>query len=230
MKFPLLRFYKKWNFEYLFHRHKYLLILIIVTFALRFSGVFWGLPPFDTKLYHPDESKIISGAFQFPQDIIQRTDLRYPTGLHYTLGIVAWPVKKFINASDYSSYSYSFVHLTGRLLSILFGTTTVLLVYILANRLYDKSHAIIASSIVSFSIFHVTNSAWATTDVTSSFFLTLFLLLLIPTIEKRSFRLAIFTGASMGMLTGIKYPGAIAVVGLFVYVFILGFKFQVQHH
>ena len=199
-------------------KEPHLFVLIVVAFALRISGVFWGLPPFDDKIYHPDEPKIIVGAHNFPRDVAERTDLRYPTALHYTLGALVWPLKKLLEVSGYGLYSFPVVHMAGRLLSVGFGTATVLLLYFLANRIYDRSHALVASVACCFSMFHVTNSAWATTDVATSFWLTLLLFLLIHAIEKRSVFLNICTGAALGMLVGTKYTGAIAVVPLLVLV------------
>lgn len=197
-------------------RHPYLLVLLVVAFSFRFSGIFWGIPPFDAGTYHPDEPKIIVGAHRFPQDILLRQDLRYPTACHYTLGALTWPIKKLLEPSG---YDWLFVYMTGRLLSVTLGTATVLLVFLLARRYYGRPHAIVAASALAFSMFHVTNSAWATTDVTTSFLLSLFLLLLVSTIERQSLWLSVFTGVTLGMLVGSKYTGAFAVIPLFVLVF-----------
>jgi hypothetical protein len=192
-------------------------IIIIITLVFRLSGILWSLPPFDIKNYHPDEYKIINGAYDFPQDITKRDDLRYPTGLHYTIGILSWPLKKAVEASRYHKYTYVSVHLAGRLLSILFGTSTILLVYFLAKQYYDEKLALISAAIISLSMYHVINSTWATTDVATSFFLTLLFLLLKPTYERRTLRYEIFSGAVLGMLVGIKYTGVFAVFGLVAY-------------
>ena len=197
-----------------------LLILIIATFALRISGIFWSLPPYDIKDYHPDEYKIIRGAYKFPQDVLERDDLRYPTGLHYSIGLLSWPIKEAIQAGGDESASYTFVHITGRVISILLGTGTVLLVYLLAKQQYDETHAIISAAMISFSMYHVLNSTWATTDVATSFFLTLFFTLLKPAFEKRTPRQAILLGAVLGMLIGIKYTGAFALIGLAIYFYL----------
>lgn len=194
--------------------HPYLFLILFVAFAYRFSGIFWGLPPLSPTYYHPDEPKIIEGALNFPLDIIQRQDLRYPTGLHYTLALITWPGENIYQY--FGRDPMPFVHLTGRLLSVTFGTGTILLVYFLTRRFYDRLVALVAATALGFSMYHVTNSAWATTDVATSFFLTLFLLLLDSAIKKRSSKYAVFAGISLGMLVGVKYTGAIAIIPLFV--------------
>ena len=195
--------------------HPYLFSLLVVAFGFRLSGVFWGLPPFDERIYHPDEPKIIRGAQRFPL-LSGLEDLRYPTACHHMLGALTWPIKKVLEAIDYGANG--FVYLSGRVLSVVLGTATVLLIYLLARRFYDKLHALVAATALAFSMFHVTNSAWATTDVATSFFLTLFLLLTTQAIEHQTACRAIIAGVALGLLVGSKYTGAIAVVPLFVLV------------
>lgn len=191
-----------------------LAVLLVAGFALRFSGVFWGLPPFDITYYHPDEPKIIKGACNFPHDITARADLRYPTACHYTLGLLTWPVKKVLESKGYSAYA--FIYFTGRLLSVLLGTLGIFLVYDLGRRTSGRTHGLIAASLLCFAMYHATNSAWATTDVATSFLLVLFLALLRPALQHGSVRFARAAGVSLGMLIGAKYTGALAVVPLVI--------------
>jgi len=165
---------------------------------------------FCSKIYHPDEPKIIREAMGFSQEIADRRDLRYPTAFHYSLGSLVWPAKKLIESRGGDPYPV--VYVTGRVLSVLLGKATILLVYALAKRINDRRHALIASSALAFSMYHVTNSAWATTDVTSSFLLSSFLILTFKTMDDESLLLAVTTGAALGLLVGAKYTGAIAIM------------------
>lgn len=174
------------------------------------SGIFWGLPPFDYKEYHPDEPKIILGAYNFPEDITTRRDLRYPTAYHYILGLIVYPLKKGLEAIGYPPYYL--IYLIGRVLTVIAGTATILLVYLLASTIFDVRHGRYAGIILTFSMFHITHSAWATTDVVSGFFLTAALLSLMKTVQTPSIQRALLTGALLGMLVGTKYTGAIAVI------------------
>ena len=101
---------------------KLLILLLIIGGLLRLSGIFWSLP---TELYgatyHPDEPKIINAAFEFPTHIIENRDLRYPTAVHYTLGLLAYPLKQLLP----EPFNYQAVYLTGRLISVFFGTATI---------------------------------------------------------------------------------------------------------
>jgi hypothetical protein len=195
-----------------------LVALLCVAFVFRLAGVFWGIPPFDSNYYHPDEPKIIDGAFQFPRHIFTNYDLRYPTAYPYILGALIWPAKKILTLSGFDAYS--FVFMNGRIFSVILGTLAVLFTYLLVTRAFlDKRRGLIAACVLAFSMFHVTNSALATTDVATSFWLVLFLYLLIPSIERQSLRGALASGVTLGMLVGTKYTGLIAVIPLFLLVF-----------
>lgn len=189
-------------------RHLFLLILGLAL-GLRFGGILWGWPglPY-TQSYHPDEPKIIQGAYQFPDHILTNLDLRYPTAFHYLLGVLALPLRGLPYPAD-----YDLTYLLGRLITVLAGTGSVLLTYLLAVEIdHDRDCAILAAFLLAFSMFHVTNSAWATTDVLSSFGLTLYLLFLLKMLRSGSVTQAALAGLALGFLVGTKYTGAIALV------------------
>lgn len=186
---------------------KILFILLFVAFFLRASGVFWGIPPFDAGNFHPDEPKIINGAYGFPGYVLSNTDLRYPTGFHHALGFLTWPLKAALEP-----HGKFFVYMTGRMLSVLMGTAAILLLYILAKRQYGIRHALLAAAFLSFSMLHVANSAWATTDVATSFWLLLFLLMLVHAVDNQAINYSVAAGAALGILVGFKYTGALAVI------------------
>ena len=198
--------------------------IVVVGFLMRLSGIFWGMPLFDpyAQPYHPDEPKIIGGAYNFPGDIITRTDLRYPTACHYTLGLLVWPVKEMM--TQHGQDPTWFIYLFGRLLSVCLGTATILLVYAIARSFYGTRCAIIASFLIAFSMLHVANSAWATTDVATSFFLTAFLFFLYKT--RNSDMMSLLCGIALGLLIGAKYTGGIALIALGVFLLISAYQQQ----
>jgi len=191
-----------------------LLLIIFVSLVLRLSGVFWGLPYIKyMRFYHPDESKIIDGAYEFPVHILTNLDLRYPTAFHYSLGILSLPLRLLPYPDDYYA-----IYLVGRVLSVLAGAATILVTFLLVLKIFHRRCALLAAFLIAFSMLHVANSAWATTDVLSSLLMSLFLLLLLNTLETEARKAAIFTGISLGFLIGVKYTGAIAIIPL-VYLF-----------
>ena len=184
-------------------------MILVLGLVFRISGIFWGLPLFDpyARYFHPDEPKIIHGAFTFPEHIWRNTDLRYPTAFHYLLGILALPFKLLPERTG-----YDFTYGLGRVISVLAGTITVLITFLLTKKIFDERQALLASFLIAFSMLHVTNSAWATTDVLSSCWMTLFLLLLNRTLEIGIRKDACFTGIALGLCIGTKYTAVVGII------------------
>jgi len=199
--------------------HQMLAAILGIGFLLRISGIFWGIPfpdPFEGD-YHPDEWIIITGAVEFPGHILTNLHLVYPTFFHYFLGIITLPLRLFFaefglsEAGVMGSSVYYVVKVIGRLCAVLAGTGTILLTYLLAKDIFDKRRAVLASAFLAVTLYHVSNSSFATTDVLTSFFLVLFLIVL-----RRAFltpettSLFVFSGIILGLLVGTKYTGAVA--------------------
>ena len=122
-----------WNKAF-FQENRLLLLIILVSLALRFSGVFWGLPFIKhMRFYHPDESKIVDGAYEFPVHILTNLDLRYPTAFHYTLGVLTLPLRLISYPKDYYA-----IYLVGRLLSVLAGAATILVTFLLSRKIFHR--------------------------------------------------------------------------------------------
>jgi hypothetical protein len=197
-----------------------LVLILALGFIFRFLGIFWGLPLFNPyeKNYHPDEPKIIEGAENFPEHISINTDFRYPTLCHYLLGILALPLKEYLKIFNVSSYEY--VHLLGRLISVIVGTSTIFLTYLYAQKIYDVDRAVLASFFLAFSMYHVQDSAWATTDVMTSFLATVFFLLLWNLKNEDRLKNYFYLGIVYGLAIGSKYTTALLIIpALIVYSF-----------
>jgi len=192
--------------------HRSLILVVLCGLALRIAGVFWGLPyPIGARgTYHPDEPKIVGGAVNFPGHIRRNPDLRYPTACHYGLGIFSLPLRG-LRESD-PGLHFALVYLLGRLLSVLLGTAAIVLTWRLGLRMYGHGTALLAAFLLAFAMFHVTNSAFATTDVTTSFLMAIFLLVLPHALGSGGWRARLVAGAVLGLLVGAKYPGAVAVI------------------
>ena len=187
-------------------------LLLLVAFVLRVTPITWGVPvrPF-VGYYHPDEGKIVQGAMDFPADIIQRHDLRYPTCYHYVLGALTLPLRYALRwlAPDMTADTvYLIHHLLARLCTVILGTLNVWLVYLLARRLYDTPTALLSAGLLAVAKMHVMHSSWATVDVPTSFLATLVLYLCCVAIATGTRRSMILLAISAGALVGTKYTGA----------------------
>ncbi len=191
-----------------------LLALLAFSVASRAYGILWGVTlwPLDVSVYHPDEPQIIDQAFNFPDDILERTDFRYPTGHGYLIAILGWPFVKIAGALEMDVYLVTYM--IGRLISVLMGTASVGLTYLIGKSIYGHRFGLLSAALLAVSTMHVANSAWATLDVPSSFWLVLFCWLLVRTSScLHHWRLL---GVTLGVLIGTKYTGGIAVIVLIV--------------
>ena len=192
-----------------------LLIVLAVAFVLRISGVLWGIPLFDelTDFYHPDEPKIVNAAEQFPEHIESNRDLRYPTLCGYLVGTLALPLKYVEFEDQQNRYLTYFV--VARLVTVLLGTACVWLVYRLMSSWLDRGRGLLAAAFTCVAFYHAQNSAWATTDVPSSFVLTLFLLVATRAWQPRGgIGRRIVSGLVLGALVSTKYTGALAAIAV----------------
>ena len=203
-----------WPVGNLIRGNPLLLALLAFSVASRAYGILWGVTlwPLDVSVYHPDEPQIIDQAFNFPDDILERTDFRYPTGHGYLIAILGWPFVKIAGALEMDVYLVTYM--IGRLISVLMGTASVGLTYLIGKSIYGHRVGLLSAALLAVSTMHVANSAWATLDVPSSFWLVLFCWLLVRTSScLHHWRLL---GVTLGVLTGTKYTGGIAVIVLIV--------------
>lgn len=194
-----------------------LALILLIALILRVSTFLWGLPLLDefADYYHPDEPKIIRGAFEFPAHILENHDLRYPTFMHYFVGLAALPVK--LLPVD-PGLQFDLVYLTGRTISLLFGLGTIVLTYRIGKRWYGETAGLIAAGLLTLTMYHADHSNWATTDTASGFFFTLLIDLIPVNSGERMSRPAFWSAAiALGLLVGTKYTGAIAVLPLTIY-------------
>ncbi|MBW8010275.1 MAG: glycosyltransferase family 39 protein [Chloroflexi bacterium] len=193
---------------------KILIAILMIAFGLRIVGIFWGLPIFDTyaHAYHPDESKIINGAVAFPEDIFEREDLRYPTGLHYFVGLLVIPLGtlatfEVITKAQLSIYTF----IISRIVSVVFGVGAVALTYRLGKLISNTTTGLLASSLLSVSLYHARHSAIATTDVATSFWIMAVLISLYRLSLDSKTRDYLVLGIFSGLLIGTKYSGVVVI-------------------
>jgi hypothetical protein len=202
----------------------YLLILLFVALALRLLSITWGLPLDEfTTYYHPDERKIVVGAMDFPTDILDRQDLRYPTFYHYAIGTLTLPLRWAVALVPTVGAQVDLVlihHVIARLCSVLLGTLTVLVVYWLAKKLYGAQVALVAAALIAVAGYHVTQSALTTVDVASSFLAVIALDRCYSLVVENSRRNYVYLAVASGLLIGTKYTGAVILVpGLLAHLF-----------
>lgn len=145
-------------------RHRFLLILILIVAAwFRFQGIDWDRG----YLFHPDERQILLVVSnlhfpRFPLDIFSTESPlnprffaygSFPIYLLWTLSrfapaapayFVPWLDKNLINVLFFA-----------RELSALFDLGTIVFLYLLARRLYDRTVGLIAAACVAVTVLHI---------------------------------------------------------------------------
>ncbi len=196
--------------------HKLIFVLIlIVSLCVRLPNITWGLSTFNEfgkpTGFHPDEFKVILGVKGYPKDIVIRTDFRYPTAIHYTLGILTIPLRLKKNLIPLP-LDVDIYYIIGRLGMVLIGTLSVASTYQLGKKILSPAVGLLAASFLAVSLYHVRNSALVTTDVPTSLLMPIVVLLTLAIDGKTSFWHYVKLGAAVGLLVGIKYTGAFVVI------------------
>jgi len=202
-----------------------LLILLLVGFFTRFSGIMFGLP----YLHHWDEPPVVRTAIK----IMQSGDwnphyFHYPSLLIY-LQIPFYILNYFrlmgsgqlssladIVTSVQTGWSWTISHpsfyFVGRLITVVLGVLSILLVYQIGKRYFNKEIGLLSAAILTFFQSHIQHSRYITPNVPVSFFTLLSLLLISLYIEKGLKRYLLFAGFSAGLTVATKYNSFLILV------------------
>ncbi|MEG3639857.1 ArnT family glycosyltransferase [Magnetococcus sp. PR-3] len=201
---------------------KIVLLIMLASALLRLLGITWGVPFFDdySWYYHPDEGKVTSGVVHFPRDILIRETFKYPTFLQYFTGLITLPVHAVTSVFNLGWDAWvASATLGARLVTLAMGVGTMFLTYRITERLFSAKTGVLAALLLGFSLYPVQNSAWASTDVVSGFFLAWFFLQIIRCHDQNwSRRTCLWAGVLLGAGIASKYTVALIPVGaVFIY-------------
>ena len=180
--------------------------------ALRAWSVSYGLP----DLYHPDEPRIVERAVRFHQGDLNPRFFNWPSLYMYVMagayGIV------FGASADGVAGAFgrdpSAFYLVGRLLTVVFGTATLALVYLTGRVAYGRLVGLVAAGLLAVDLLHVRDSHWVTTDVPLTFLVAFATLHAMRYWRAGRFLDAGAAGLLAGLATSMKYPGGLAFLGL----------------
>lgn len=188
-------------------RENALFIVLIIGFLLRVVPILWGIPikPY-IRSYHPDEGKVFNSIMGFPEIYWTTKPFSgYGTAVQYMLGALLIPLKFVLAQLLNLRFEYYITALIiSRLTSIILGTGTIYLVYLIGKKIYDENVAFVSALFLSVSFYHTLNSPLITLDVSMSFFLMLNFFLCIRAIEKNRLSDYIILGVASGLMIGIK--------------------------
>lgn len=208
-------------------------LIFLVAFGLRLWGINFGLP----NLEQVDEWAVADRALHIiqtgnfdPLDYHNpalpdndRQAFTYPTLYTYMeTGVFAVRFLQGVSANRYDAVSNITLpqfkpdfYLWGRALTALLGALSVLLVYGIGKKFYNRKVGLLSALFLSFFYLQAVNSHWITTDIPSSFFALLPFLFIWPILAGRdNWKLYIIAGFLAGLAVATKYNNALILLPL----------------
>jgi len=195
-----------------------LFLIILLTFFLRIYGINFGLP----YLYNPDEPTFVSRAMHFGTGDLNPHWFGHPGstlmyilfllyGVYFVLGHLLgifpdWQSFETLFQTDPTTF-----YLIGRTTTVLFGTLTVFLVYLIAKKIYNKKVGLVAALFLSVSYLHSVHSQLIRTDITTTFFVVLSVLFSLFIYERKELKYYILAGLTAGIAIATKYTSGVAI-------------------
>jgi 4-amino-4-deoxy-L-arabinose transferase-like glycosyltransferase len=190
-------------------------IVLLIALALRLWGSGYGLPAYTH--YHPDEHALVEraaailwtgdwnlGHFNYPAFYAYIQTLAHAGYFLYGAAQGLWSQVFPFTIPEYYHVS--------RVVTALFGTLSVLVVYLVGREMFRRRAALLASVLLATSYLHIVHSHYATFDVMVAFLAALTLLfseLLRTRGEPKWYLLA---GLCAGLAGATKYNGAVVML------------------
>jgi len=191
-----------------------LALVVLGGLGVRFYGLGWGLP----YHFHSDEFLLASNAELLRTTpsvarLIERESkfLLYPPVLIFlNIGLVsASTLVRPFSHSDPASLTL--FYLLARGIVAAFGLATVVLLFFLGSRLYSRIAGLLAAFFLAFTVLHVRDSHFFSTDVPLAFFLVLILYLCVDIVEKKKQKTYLLAGIVTGIAIATKQTALLGI-------------------
>lgn len=198
----------------------FLILAIVIGGALRLTDLNWD----DGKGYHPDERFItgVTTALKFPDSLKQFIDPRQSPFNPYnderkqprTFAYGSFPlyatktVQLALSAFDKKWLDYDRTALVGRALSAMFDTAAILIVFLLARRLFSRRVAVIGAFLYALTVLSIQHSHFYTSDITLNFFVLLTAYAATDIVRRGDIRSGALTGAAAALALACKIAAA----------------------
>lgn len=189
-----------------------ILTILIVSLVIRF----WGI---NHQIY-TDENKIITPSVLLAQG--KQTPLLYPKGsyyphlYHYVLGVAFLPAAMLDSPYPGAGTSVDTYTLIARIITALFGTATIYVVYKIGAELLNNKMGIIAALLFAFLPLHVKYSHYTHVDIPLTFVTTLALFTALKIWNTGKYKWYILTGILTGVSGAIHYTGLVIGITLII--------------
>ena len=195
--------------------------LLCCAFSLRIWAINHGLPFFinsNEAIHLPRAMEILRSRQFNPHYFINPPFLIY---LDVLTMVIYFAIGKFLcifhSFPDfYKLYTINPApyFIISRVIAVLFGTATCLMVYKIASKLFTKTAGIIACALMSFCFLHSSNSHFAINDIPALFFITLAFNYAVNIYLKGRMSDYLFAGLSFGLAIVTKYNAGVVILPL----------------
>lgn len=203
-------------------------LIVFITFVglcLRLQGLDFGRP----FRYHPDEVKLVWQAMNllnyqsWSRDTIFAIGTYPPFFTYILAGLYAGynllslifgaiPSLASVKESYYlDPFPY---HMIGRAISVVTGTASVPLVYIIGKKLYTKETGLLAAAFLSVVSLHVRNSHFGTVDISQTFLMLVAFAFSVAIWQSGQIKYYLGAGIFIGLTVAMKYNGGVIILPL----------------
>ncbi len=203
--------------------HPYTLFLTAILFFalfLRLFGTDWD----QGGLFHPDERDFLTRAERIdfadlgnPSKFLSVESRMNPHWFNYgSLPLYALAgIKAIANPFTDLDWNLFDLRFPGRNLAALSDTITVLLIFLLARRLFDVRAALTAALLAALAVIHIQNAHYTAVDAPMTMFVTATIYFSVRVVQEGRLRDSMLAGAMLGLAIACKFsaaPVAIAIV------------------
>jgi hypothetical protein len=187
-------------------------LLVLAAALVRVWHLAYGLP----DVYHPDEARIVARAVRVHAGELNPHFFNWPSLSVYLLAAVYGVVGATSPDGIVPAFARdpATFYLVGRLVTVAFGSATIVALYSLAAPLYGAWIGLLAGLFLAADLLHVHDSRFVTTDVPMTALVVFAVARALRYGRTGRPRDAAVAGALAGLATSAKYPGALAFLPL----------------
>jgi hypothetical protein len=203
------------------------IFIFLFAFSLRVYGINWD----QNQHLHPDERFLTmtvdsmtwpSTLSEYFNPSISKLNPYNIKTMFFVYGTLPTTIVKYFSRFNiFSEFQYNNIALTGRLLSALFDTGSVILVLLVAQKIFNRKVGLLATFLYSIMVLPIQLSHFFAVDTFLNFFLILSFYFLSKTLFKRNLQNPILLGISYGLALACKisalYFIPVVILGLFIH-------------
>ncbi len=196
-------------------------VLLVLILAAAFGVRVYGI---NFPLYHWDEGLSLNDAFYAVGNSMAMLSYEHGSLYTYILLLVWTPLVMALQRGLPGSFDFFLVfyqnplllEMTGRLVSVLASTGTVLAVYVLAQRLYSRTAGLIAAFFLALTFVHVAESHYMRVYALTALFSTLAIYYCIRIVDNHRIQDYFLGGLFVGLATATQYSVIVLIAPLLI--------------